>query len=206
MKRVLVAVLLVFSSMFLPNISSAVPIDGTTISYSLDWNGKGFLGPTRWATIDNPSYSFSFGDLEIPEGAVIDSAELVLTHQGNRDRGKIEAWNLNFNGEAYKVDESSRGWTQQSFDLGNLSGVQSLVFTLEEGTKGHDKINLANAILNVHYIFPASDSGDGDTGSFGGGGEIGNPSAPVPEPATMLLLGFGLVGLAGLGRTKFKKN
>lgn len=40
--------------------------------------------------------------------------------------------------------------------------------------------------------------------AFSHWGEAGG-TAPVPEPSTIVLMGLGLVGLAGLGRRKFKQ-
>ena len=48
-------------------------------------------------------------------------------------------------------------------------------------------------------------SGGGD-GDFQDAIFIMEDMKPIPEPATMLLLGSGLLGLAGVGRKKFFKK
>jgi len=203
MKKLFAVFLLGFLCWAPTGISSATLIDGTS-SYTLDWDKH--MGPESVTSeiIHNSSYSFSFGELVIPEGAVIDSVELILTYQGNKDRERAEVWKLDFNGVLYDLKDS-RDWTEQSFSLDPnffSEGLVSIAFNLTEYTIGPDRIDLDKAVLNIHYSSLGSEGGG--TISFDGEAGSGNAPSPNPEPATMLLLGTGLLGLAGL-RRKFKK-
>jgi hypothetical protein len=57
-----------------------------------------------------------------------------------------------------------------------------------------------------HLTLAIADAGDFvlDSGVFIQAGSFSDVS-PIPEPSTMLLIGTGLIGLAGLSRRKFKK-
>ncbi len=94
------------------------------------------------------------------------------------------------------------GFTHSSdsieFVLTNTSGTWAdAASVLTFNSKNH---------LAAAHIFVTSNPADAANGAIVTGFASGSTTPSVPEPATMLLLGSGLIGLAGYGRKKFLKK
>jgi hypothetical protein len=103
-------------------------------------------------------------------------------------------------GEFFSASTTGAGY----FTFVNGNDYDGIDFTVTQNVApsyvGFD-LNYNFAAMNSEFIFLGSET----VASLGEDQDFA-VAAPVPEPATMLLFGSGLAGLAGYGRRKIKKN
>ncbi|SPD72925.1 conserved exported hypothetical protein [uncultured Desulfobacterium sp.] len=87
----------------------------------------------------------------------------------------------------------------------DVSMAMGWTFDLDDGYLAVITMNLTDTAPTSGFYLAQTDPYSGNAVYLSSTLEIIGGTEPVPEPATMLLLGTGLAGLFGFGRKRFKK-
>jgi len=212
MKKVIL--ILMGSFLLLAGNALAIPsdVDWAVDFRSSDWSS---LGSTPYA------HSYSVGIVTataLPGDNVLywDSTDGLGVRGGEEDEiDNLEQLQIDFDGGKYlsgvwitdlfKADDGGADGERGHYALDLMIGddvTDSFTGIYDLGTENGELYVDFGGVQSVKsVVFQAIGLGTGDEFSV-----AGFTAAPVPEPATLLLFGTGLIGLAGLGRKRLIKK
>ena len=148
-------------------------------------------------TAYNDVFGFFFDGIAVSNNVALIPGTTTAVSINNVNNGQFNDGVGASNPQYYNDNDIQTGGSPYPFEYDGFTDV--FTASMEGLTAGYTySLTLAIADAGDHVL---------DSGVFLQAGSFSEePVPPIPEPATMLLFGSGLVGLAGLGRKKFFKK
>lgn len=171
------------------------------LSWNLDWDDQHLGAKLGDVFLDDPSDGNYTPDRFVALRNHSNTYDPnVIYPQDNIDQGKIYSAERFFrSNDYYDINTDRYGDNEIVTGFGKeLGESNSMVWIKDLDYAGGTGFNV------IDIIFKGSEYANWDVRlAYTCGNDV---HAPVPEPATMILFGTGLIGLAGFGRKKFKSN